>query len=129
MILAHAVPPFTTRGFSGCTDEDRLVAKVGTSKKGSTISLLAVVHLGHMPQAQLKRRRKPSGDIAKTTLRRNPQGVRIQECHRKTWKKTVEEEASKGGKTWSKIKRLANSRKGWKCFTAALFCTAESDRN
>jgi hypothetical protein len=42
MILAYAVPPFATRGLSGCTDEDRLVAKVGTSKKGSTISLLAL---------------------------------------------------------------------------------------
>jgi len=59
MILAHTVPPFATRGLSGCTDEDGLVAKVGTSKKGSTISLLAAVHLGCMIQAQLKRRRRP----------------------------------------------------------------------
>ena len=61
MILAHAVPPFATRDLSGCTDkEDRLVAKVGTSKKkkrGSTISLLAAVRMEHMLQAQLKRRR------------------------------------------------------------------------
>ena len=33
------------------------MAKVGTSKKGSTISLLAAVHLECMLQAQLKRRR------------------------------------------------------------------------
>ena len=33
-----------------------MVAKVGTSKKGSTISLLAAVRLEHMLQAQLKRR-------------------------------------------------------------------------
>jgi len=34
MILAHAVPPFVTRGLSGCTDEeDGLVTKVGTSKE------------------------------------------------------------------------------------------------
>jgi len=59
MILAHAVPPLTTRGLSGCTEEeDGLVAKVGTSKKGSTISLLAAVHLECMLQAQLKKRRR-----------------------------------------------------------------------
>ena len=52
MILAHAVPPFSVRGLSGCTDEeDGLVAKVGTSKKGSTISLLAAVRLKHMLRA------------------------------------------------------------------------------
>jgi len=56
MILAHAVPPFATGGLSGCTDEeDGLAAKVGTSKKGSTISLLAAVRLECMLQAQLKR--------------------------------------------------------------------------
>jgi hypothetical protein len=44
--IIHAVPSFATRGLSGCTDEeDELVAKVGTSKKGSTIILLAAVHL------------------------------------------------------------------------------------
>jgi len=72
--------------------------------------------------------RKLKGDIVKMALHRNPQGVRRQECPRKTWKRTVEEEAIKGGRTWSKIKRLANSRKGWKCFTAALFCTTQNDR-
>jgi len=59
MILAHAVPPFASRGLLGCTDEeDGLVAKVGTSKKDSTISLLAALHLGCMLQVQLKRRRR-----------------------------------------------------------------------
>jgi hypothetical protein len=43
--------------------------------------------------------------------------------------KDLEEEANKSGKTWSKIKRLAKNGKGWKCFTAALFCTTKSDRN
>ena len=57
MILAHAVPTFATRVLSGCTDEeDGLVAKVGMSKKSSTISLLAAVRLEYMLQAQLKRR-------------------------------------------------------------------------
>ena len=59
MILAYAVTLFATRGPSSCTDEeDGLVAKVGTSKKGSKISLLAAVHLECMLQAQLKRRKR-----------------------------------------------------------------------
>jgi hypothetical protein len=45
MILAHAVPPFAARGLSGNTDEE-------------TISLQAEVHLGHMPWALTKRRRR-----------------------------------------------------------------------
>jgi len=57
MILAHAVPPFATRGLSGCTgEEDGLVAQVGTSKKGSTISLMAAVHLECMLQAPEKKK-------------------------------------------------------------------------
>jgi len=33
MSLAHVVPPFASRGLSGCMDEETfLVAKVGTSK-------------------------------------------------------------------------------------------------
>jgi hypothetical protein len=47
--------------------------------------------------------RKPNGDIAKTALHWNSQGVRRQECPRKTWKRIVEEEAIKSGKTWSKF--------------------------
>jgi hypothetical protein len=30
-------------------------------------------------------------------------------CPRKTWKKTVEEEAAEMGKTWKEVKRLANN--------------------
>jgi hypothetical protein len=48
---------------------------------------------------------------------------------RQTWKRRVEEEANEGGKTWNEMKRLANSRKGWKCFTTALCSTTKSNRN
>ena len=45
------------------------------------------------------------------------------------WKRTVEQKANAGRKTWFEIKWVANNRKGWKCFTAALCSTANSDRN
>jgi len=31
---------------------------------------------------------------------------------RKTWKRTVEQEANAGGKTWCEVKKLANNKKG-----------------
>jgi hypothetical protein len=46
----------------------------------------------------------------------NPQGGR----RRKTWKKTVEEEAAVMGKTWKEVKRLANNHTRWRGFTDAL---------
>jgi hypothetical protein len=39
---------------------------------------------------------------------------------RKTWKKTVEEEAAEMGKTWKELKRLSNSRTRWRGFIDAL---------
>ena len=44
-------------------------------------------------------------------------------------KRTVEEVANLGGKTWCELKMLANYKNGWKYFTAALYSTANSDRN
>jgi hypothetical protein len=63
-MLAQIVPTFAARGLSGGTDEatDRQ-RNVGTSKilaryKGSTISLQAAVHLGHMPRALMTKKKK-----------------------------------------------------------------------
>jgi hypothetical protein len=62
IILAQIVPPFAARGLSGGTDEATdWQRNVGTSKilvryKGSTISLQAAVHLGHMPRALMTKK-------------------------------------------------------------------------
>ena len=71
--------------------------------------------------------KETSGATEKSALGWNPQGVR-QRRLRKTWKRTVEKEANKDGKTWSEIQWLANNRKESKYFTAALCSTAKSDR-
>jgi hypothetical protein len=39
---------------------------------------------------------KPNKAIEKSALDWNPQGVRRSECPRKTWNRTVEEEATEG---------------------------------
>ena len=44
----------------------------------------------------------------------------------KTWKRTVEQEVDKRGKTWSEIKRLAKHTKGQRPSTAAL-CSDKSN--
>jgi hypothetical protein len=43
-------------------------------------------------------------------------------------KRTVEEEATEVGKTWSEVKRIADNRMQWKLFTDAL-CSRGSNRN
>lgn len=71
--------------------------------------------------------RKQPGPVEKTALDWNPQGTRRRGRPRKTWKRTVEEEAMEAGKTWSEVKRLAVNRTRWKVFTAAL-CSTRSNR-
>jgi hypothetical protein len=60
MILAHAVPHFAARGFSGNTDEETDWRRKWERLKheGGTISLQAEVHLGHMPWALTKEKKK-----------------------------------------------------------------------
>jgi hypothetical protein len=48
---------------------------------------------------------------------------------RKTWKRTVEQEAHAGGKTWCELKRLVNNKNGWKYFTAALCYSERIDKD
>ena len=44
-------------------------------------------------------------------------------------KRTVEQVANSGGKTWCELKMLANYKNRWKCFTSLLYTNANSDRN
>jgi hypothetical protein len=67
--------------------------------------------------------RKTEGAIERAALDWNPQGARRRGRPRKTWKKTVEEEAAEMGKTWKEVKRLADNRTRWRGFTDALCCS------
>ena len=68
--------------------------------------------------------RRPVGDIAKTALDWNPQGTRKRGRPKITWKRTVVDEASKAGKTWTEVKALAQNRTRWRLFVDAL-CSPE----
>jgi hypothetical protein len=57
------------------------------------------------------------GTIERVALDWNPQGA---SRTRKTWEKTIEEEAAVMGKTWKEVKKLANNCIRWRCFTDSL---------
>jgi hypothetical protein len=71
--------------------------------------------------------RKTDSAIERAALNWNPHGAWRRGRPRKTWKVTVEEEAAVMGKIWKEVKRLANNRTRWRCFTDAL-CSVRSDR-
>ena len=65
--------------------------------------------------------RKEKENIARHALDWNPQGKRRVGRPRKTWRRTVEEEAKTAGLTWAQIKGAAQNRVRWKCVTADFF--------
>jgi hypothetical protein len=69
--------------------------------------------------------RKPSDDIARQALEWNPQGKRGRGRPRKTWQRTVLEEAKGVKKTWAEIKTDAKHRVRWRILVEALCSTAE----
>ena len=64
-------------------------------------------------------RRDPQ-NISRQALEWNPQGARKKGRPRITWRKTVEKEIEREGKTWGEIKAMARNRVRWKSFVAAL---------
>ncbi|XP_039293351.1 uncharacterized protein LOC120353523 [Nilaparvata lugens] len=88
-------------------------------------------------QMQIKRRkwrwightlRKEEGAIEKDALDWNPQGHRARGRPKITWKRTIQTEIGRAGKTWLEVKALARDRVGWRTFSEAL-CSSRSDRN
>ncbi|KAJ4443307.1 hypothetical protein ANN_04975, partial [Periplaneta americana] len=64
--------------------------------------------------------RKPDGAIEKTAIDWNPQGARKIGRPRKTWKRSIEGEVERCGKSWKEVKWMAGNRVRWRNFTAAL---------
>jgi hypothetical protein len=64
--------------------------------------------------------RRPLGDIAKTALDWNPQGSRRPGRPSNTWRRTIEQEAARQGKTWRQIKALAQDRAAWRSYCDLL---------
>ena len=65
--------------------------------------------------------RKDSGNIARQALDWNPKGKRRRGRPRKTWRRSVHEEAERMGKSWEQLKGVARDRVEWKALTEALY--------
>jgi hypothetical protein len=70
--------------------------------------------------------RKDENAVERIALDWNPQGRRKRGRPKKTWRKSIMEEAQREGRTWREVKRLAADRSRWKSFVAA-FCSYTGD--
>jgi hypothetical protein len=70
--------------------------------------------------------RKDENAVERIVLDWNPQGTRKRGRPRNTWRRSVMEEAQRGGRTWREVKRLAVDRGCWKSFMEAL-CSYTGD--
>jgi hypothetical protein len=64
--------------------------------------------------------RKDENAVQRIVFDWNPQYTRQRGRPRKTWRRSVLEEAKRGGRTWREVKRLAADRGRWKSFEEAL---------
>jgi hypothetical protein len=70
--------------------------------------------------------RKDENAVERIALDWNPQGTRKRGRPKKTWRRSIMEEAQRGGRTWREVKRLAADRSRWKSFVEAL-CSYTGD--
>lgn len=68
--------------------------------------------------------RKEQNAVERQALFWNPQGQRKRGRPRKSWRRSVMEEAKEEGKTFGELKTLARNRIRWRCFVEAL-CSAK----
>jgi hypothetical protein len=71
--------------------------------------------------------RKPEESIEKAGLDWNPQGIQRCARPRKTWRRSVEEEISKKGKTWRRGEGVGKGQNKIENFTSAL-CSERNNR-
>ena len=68
--------------------------------------------------------RKPATNITRQALKWNPQGTRRRGRPRITWRRDLESDVKKIGRTWDQLERLAQDRDNWRTLVGGL-CPAE----
>jgi len=63
---------------------------------------------------------KQISNITRHALRWNPQGKRYQGRPTNSWRRTVDNEASKAGSTWKEIEKLAQNGRRWRAVSMDL---------
>ena len=69
--------------------------------------------------------RRPTGSITRHALFWNPQGKRSRGRSRQTWRRELDADIKRIGKTWKELEEMARERKSWKKFVENL-CSAGS---
>jgi hypothetical protein len=70
--------------------------------------------------------RKGNETIEREALDWNLQGKRRRGRPKQTWRRSVHNEASEKGKSWSEVKRIAGDRTRWRRFDDALCPTRDN---
>ena len=65
--------------------------------------------------------RKNGCSITKKALDWNPQGKRTRGRPRGTWRRVVEKDIQRGGRSWNELKKIAQNRGEWKLFVSGLY--------
>jgi hypothetical protein len=73
--------------------------------------------------------RKDQNAVERTVLDWKPQGTRKRGRPKKTWKRSVVEEAQREGRAWREVKWLAADRSRWRSFVKALCSYTGDNRN
>ena len=72
--------------------------------------------------------RKTNCKVTKQALRWNPQRKRNRGRPRNSWRRTVDDEASKAGYTWWQLERIAQNRPRWQAMVSVDICSTGSER-
>ena len=72
--------------------------------------------------------RKKADDITKTALHWTPEGRRKRGRPKNTWRRTVENEMTNLHHTWGSIKKMAQDRREWRAFVAALHARRHNEQ-
>ena len=64
--------------------------------------------------------RKPATNVTRQALKWNPQGTRRRGRPRTTWRRDLESDVQKMGRTWDQLERLAQDRDDWRTLVGGL---------
>lgn len=67
--------------------------------------------------------RREGSNTARMVLDWNPQGSRKRGRPKMTWRRTIQQEIQRTGRTWREVKQMAQNRIRWKLFVEALCST------
>ena len=71
---------------------------------------------------------KKNHSITKTALKWTPaEGKRSRGRPRETWRRTIERDLKKMGKTWKEVEKIAADRSQWKGLVTALCATGRKE--